>query len=384
MSTKSNSPEPKESGEKKKKSKLVWLLLLLLLILFGVQWKLAQYKKQALADEAQKKAELAEQARKDSLARLDSLKSIEDSLKALQDSAALKDSLLQDSLLQDSLQRDSVMQDSIRKALQDASKGTSLEARSSELQASSQSASGDTLAPAPYLDPPPGRYFGKVEVSIRCPEKNCTVYRREGGQEQESSGPISLKASEKIEYLAQDSAGNRSAPIIGEYEVVAGSHKCGAGMMPIPVQGGESCMDIYEYPNKKGSLPKAFISHEEAVKTCSEAGKRLCTVDEWQSACKGKGSRYPYGDSYNPHKCYSVGGEAGRSGRKSQCRSYYGIYDLSGNVWEWTGTPYSKRDGFFLVAGGSWKTQNRSACNETKFSFYPQNQYPFVGFRCCK
>jgi formylglycine-generating enzyme required for sulfatase activity len=38
----------------------------------------------------------------------------------------------------------------------------------------------------------------------------------------------------------------------------------------------------------------------------------------------------------------------------------------------------------FYVAGGAWNTNNGSQCTEKKFSFYPQNQYPSVGFRCCK
>jgi formylglycine-generating enzyme required for sulfatase activity len=75
--------------------------------------------------------------------------------------------------------------------------------------------------------------------------------------------------------------------------------------------------------------------------------------------------------------------EPNRSGRAEHCRSYWGMYDMSGNLWDWTSTP-ADREGLFLVAGGAWNTQNASSCNETKFSFYPQNEYPFVGFRCCK
>lgn len=59
------------------------------------------------------------------------------------------------------------------------------------------------------------------------------------------------------------------------------------------------------------------------------------------------------------------------------------MYDMNGNLWEWTDTPAREMPNRYLVAGGAWDTQNESKCTDTKYSFYPQNQYNFVGFRCC-
>ena len=73
-----------------------------------------------------------------------------------------------------------------------------------------------------------------------------------------------------------------------------------------------------------------------------------------------------------------------RSGRKEQCRSWFGMYDMNGNLWEWTSTASKDHPNMFLVAGGAWNTNNESKCTDNKFSFYPQNQYPSVGFRCCR
>ena len=58
------------------------------------------------------------------------------------------------------------------------------------------------------------------------------------------------------------------------------------------------------------------------------------------------------------------------------------MYDMNGYLWEWTAIP-ANAPNRFLVAGGAWDTQNESHCSSTKYSFYPQNQYNFVGFRCC-
>ena len=60
------------------------------------------------------------------------------------------------------------------------------------------------------------------------------------------------------------------------------------------------------------------------------------------------------------------------------------MYDMNGNLWEWTSSTSKDHPNMFLVAGGAWNTNNGSQCTESKFSFYPQNQYPSVGFRCCK
>ena len=64
-------------------------------------------------------------------------------------------------------------------------------------------------------------------------------------------------------------------------------------------------------------------------------------------------------------------------------KSPFGLYDVSGNVWEWTSTPNPERDNFFFVAGGNWDAAEKGTCGLAKYSFYPQNAYPGVGFRCC-
>jgi formylglycine-generating enzyme required for sulfatase activity len=60
------------------------------------------------------------------------------------------------------------------------------------------------------------------------------------------------------------------------------------------------------------------------------------------------------------------------------------MYDMNGNLWEWTATKSKEKETAFLVVGGSWSGNNQTRCTESSYSFYPQNQYPSVGFRCCK
>ena len=143
-------------------------------------------------------------------------------------------------------------------------------------------------------------------------------------------------------------------------------------------------MDLYEWPDSDNAVPRAFVSHKDAEDSCKSAGKRLCSAAEWKSACQGPDKEpYPYGSKYNENHCPSKEAAASRSGRFPVCRSYYGVYDMTGNLWEWTSTPAPDAD-FFMVAGGNWTAGNEATCGYAKFSFYPNVRYPFVGFRCCQ
>ena len=58
------------------------------------------------------------------------------------------------------------------------------------------------------------------------------------------------------------------------------------------------------------SFPQAYISADQATAACQTAGKRLCTLDEWESACGGPGMpAYPYGPDFEEGYC-NVGRES--------------------------------------------------------------------------
>ncbi|MEM6733833.1 MAG: SUMF1/EgtB/PvdO family nonheme iron enzyme, partial [Myxococcota bacterium] len=51
-------------------------------------------------------------------------------------------------------------------------------------------------------------------------------------------------------------------------------------------------------------MPRAEVSWYQAKAACENAGKRLCTVEEWERACRGANLFvYPYGDSIDDHAC---------------------------------------------------------------------------------
>lgn len=142
-------------------------------------------------------------------------------------------------------------------------------------------------------------------------------------------------------------------------------------------------IDVFEYPNLKGTAPKFEVTFTEAETFCKDAGKRLCTADEWERACRGPRSFvYSYGDTFDNEFC-GKGLEAPyASGVRDQCKSEWGVFDLSGNFREWTGT--SAKPGRMMVKGGmkgSPEKGTRCSTAEDESVNYTDKS---LSFRCCR
>lgn len=101
------------------------------------------------------------------------------------------------------------------------------------------------------------------------------------------------------------------------------------------------CIDEFEYPNEIGEYT-IEASYDESKDYCESIGKRLCTGHEWQKACAGpEGLLYPWGDEWddsicNTHTDDGLSRELAPAGSWENCVSFYGVYDMSGNMSEWT------------------------------------------------
>ncbi|MDP3026764.1 MAG: SUMF1/EgtB/PvdO family nonheme iron enzyme [Nanoarchaeota archaeon] len=206
--------------------------------------------------------------------------------------------------------------------------------------------------------------------------------------------------------------------------------------------------------SKPFSVPWVGISANSARTACTNAGKHLCTSEEWLAAANINGIVYnlptgaatataiPSGASdsaacntYEAADCDSqsmnssyvigVGGDACNTGNKTSCVSVEGVYDMVGNVWEWTNETvgYSKpcepvgtagycywnstnfinttnsatavygNDGVYFLAntvsgyavlrGGRWEYGARAGPFCAGLGDAPTDTNNYIGFRCC-
>ena len=246
----------------------------------------------------------------------------------------------------------------------------------------------DTTPPWVYTDPAGGLHHAALSVKL-FGTKPCAIEWKTDSNAAWNAftgAAIAIDKTITLWLRAKDSCGNAMAPRGEQYELAPEDTVayCPSDMEHILVGATSFCMDRYEWPNKKGSLPRAYISLYQAMDTCVSAGKRLCTSDEWTIACTGPyGWKYPYGQAYELYACVTNDTMARPSGSRPECRGYFGVFDMSGNLAEWTSTKSSKNTQFYNVRGGFWESGPQSGCFDVRYSYYPQNRHNPVGLRCC-
>ena len=248
----------------------------------------------------------------------------------------------------------------------------------------------DTMQPWAYPVPSGGLHRQIVHMAFET-NKPCSLYWRLSGASADwqsyRGDTIAIKINSVVEYYAIDSCGWRMETRSESYEFALSKTvgPCGNDMEMVALGSTRFCIDKYEWPNRKGILPRAFVSYYNAADSCAVAGKRLCTAEEWSLACSGpSSSTYPYGNAYERRACVTEDTAAHPAGSSPECRGYFEVFDMAGNLLEWTSTKNRTNRSFYNVLGGFYESGKQSRCFDERYSYYPQNRHNPVGFRCCK
>jgi formylglycine-generating enzyme required for sulfatase activity len=168
---------------------------------------------------------------------------------------------------------------------------------------------------------------------------------------------------------------------------------------------------------KRWSHPVVQVSWNDAQAYCAWAGRRLPTEAEWEYAARGgigHGNRFPWGDELEPRgrhmmnvwqgvfptKNTEADGHYGPAPARSYKPNGHGLYQMTGNVWEWcwdwftpdyyrssapedpTGAAGGDRR---VMRGGSYLC-HASYCNryrvDARSSNTPDSATTNLGFRC--
>jgi formylglycine-generating enzyme required for sulfatase activity len=151
------------------------------------------------------------------------------------------------------------------------------------------------------------------------------------------------------------------------------------------------------------SHPVTHISWSDANAFAQWNGKRLPTEAEWEKAARGgrENSLYAWGDDLivdGQHMCNiwqgdfptfnsAQDGHLGTAPVHSFEPNGYGLYNVCGNVWEWTADSWNSTDlaDNKVIKGGSFMCHD-SYCNRYRLSArtsHPKNGFTaHIGFRC--
>lgn len=142
----------------------------------------------------------------------------------------------------------------------------------------------------------------------------------------------------------------------------------------------------YAVASGQENHPVVQITWHGAAALCESVGRFLCGDGAWVSACGGSSqAAYPYGGTYDAAACNGMDAEHDGTVEVASlpgCEGgYAGLFDMSGNVYEWTD---ACADGACLIRGGSYdKPADDMACNGSHTMDGPSGHREDLGVRCC-
>jgi formylglycine-generating enzyme required for sulfatase activity len=152
--------------------------------------------------------------------------------------------------------------------------------------------------------------------------------------------------------------------------------------------------------------PMVMVTWFGAEAYCGYYGWRLPTEVEWEKAARGTDGRpYPWGDDFESNNANFYSSQdpfeeiVGKQGYTTPVGFYngstyngyqtldssspYGLYDMAGNVEQWTGDVYENQH-YRYLRGGSKQSYGFNLRVWTRNNVSPYYSSPSIGFRCVR
>lgn len=190
------------------------------------------------------------------------------------------------------------------------------------------------------------------------------------------------------------------------------------GACGVPIKGAQCNFEQKD----RDDHPINCVTHDQAQRFCKWAGKRLPTEKEWEHAARSafdekQGDLFPWGPDKPSAKLVNACGK--------ECATYFaqrgkglpfmyemddgypttapvarfpdgktpeGLWDMAGNVWEWTASPYCAypteecgNELEYVIRGGGFQTYQPRTLEATSREALERNEATeTVGFRCAR
>ncbi len=159
------------------------------------------------------------------------------------------------------------------------------------------------------------------------------------------------------------------------------------------------------FPKDTDQFPVVNVSWKDAADYCEWLGEklkmkvRLPSEAEWELAARGKElNKYPWGNEWNKNAAISeeTGGKISAVKSFPVNRSPFGVYDMAGNVWEWTDNKVTNEDALTdealakllksgqslrVVKGGTAKDPAKQISAQARYEMPETIKHPHIGFR---
>ena len=153
-------------------------------------------------------------------------------------------------------------------------------------------------------------------------------------------------------------------------------------------------------PPELAKIPAYNVTWDDAKAYCEARGGRLPSEAEWERAARGglDGQDYPWGDKFDG-KLLRSNVESGPEEVGKHPPNAFGLYDMAGNVSEWTADYFEREyyakspavdppgpaEGIYrIIRGGAWSDSPKRVTVYFRNWVRPTQRQANIGFRCAQ